>query len=164
MFEIQEILKTAKIAPEKIPVFAALQGPGPFTAVRTIAVIGNTWKSEFPDIKLLVIPTGAFLRRKFPEAEHILLSAGRNAFFSFSRGNPENFTKVSIEEGKSLKGKSGGYVFDQERRFPNLMFQESIADPDAFREILQEKEKYEKMVFIPEYGAEPAISMSRSPD
>ncbi len=156
--EIHEILVKNSLSPREITKIYALQGPGPFTAVRNLATIMNAWKLSFPQIELFPLPTGVFLQCQFPDAEHIFLSAGKSAFFLFNAQNPTQFQKLPIAQLSGFSGIYGGYLRPDAKIPDHLQKASPLSDEEVFGHILKSGKHDAEDFLFPIYGAEAHIS------
>ncbi|MBI5414192.1 hypothetical protein HZA38_01620 [Candidatus Peregrinibacteria bacterium] len=133
-------------------------GPGPFTAVRNIAVTMSVWKSQQKSLQVFQVPSGAFLKAEFPHADYLFLSAGKMAFFRFDRENPEKFEKFPVQNIENFSGTYGGFFHESLLLPKHLMRVPQISAEQVFRTLFLERKKFLLRDILPEYGAEPNIS------
>lgn len=155
--KISEMMERACIGADDISGVCAVQGPGPFTSVRTVSVIAQTWKSEMEHVKLYAVPTGIFLAHTFAGADHLLLSAGKTAFFCFDAEDPREFEKCSMSRISEFSGTYGGYFLNSENVSAHVQKIEGISNSDVFGALLRKRDSFETDHFLPEYGADPNI-------
>jgi|GEM_PF-5237328 len=155
--KIAVLLENSAAVPSEITELWAIAGPGSFTALRNITVMGNTWKKFRPKLQIYAVPSGVFLRTQFPAARNLLLAAGKTAFFQFHSENSNKFVKLPNTSLFQLAESWGGELFPEQEQVFTLPKVFPKTSEEVFLELFPRKEEFLQDVLIPEYGAEANI-------
>jgi hypothetical protein len=155
--EISKLLVRHELRPSDVTKIFAVKGPGPFTAVRILAVIIEVWRSQMPQVEVFSVPTGTFLFHKFPSADSLFLSAGKTAFFEFDMRDTKNFKKLPFEGISLYQGTYGGFFHSSCVIPKTIQAAPSVDDAAVFRDFFDDSSRFSERRFQPVYGSEPSI-------